>query len=473
MTIEELLISLAKERPNGVSFDVTAMRLLKQKIPLEDSQVDDLKAEMFQIEDGRWFSRVMIANDETRLAFEEQASAWLAKHGYFSVDRLFECFGCVFRHISTTEDCAAFLRHLGFLVVLWGKGGYFCSQPSPDLEESLMATSKTVAERLEEAGGTWALHEIEEALPHLTVEALENIREQFLPEVHAAEVGGIPCWRNVEAIPLPENFAEKLTTVVNTLVDLKEKVSVTNLEFALNLCYRKRFREEYDLLDNGSFMRVCAKHYQGGSDVFPNAKKSRTRANDLSVPDKYVRGPNTRFCNLGVSIGTKLIFAKDSNITCIVKDSFNQVEYAGKAWSISSLASHLLNVSPANGFYHFICDGERLWARRLRLAREGKLIEVQADETEPLTTELKTKTEIIGSDGHPISLATWKLFKRAGTNPRVVEWARRIESGESAEQIAHESGHSVSTVNAYIARLHCYFAVCENAVVMQKDGANV
>jgi len=473
MTIEKLLISLVRERPNGVSFDVTAMRLLKQKIPLEDSQVEELKAKMIQLEDGRWFSLEMISNAETRLAFVEHASDWLTKYSCFSVNRLFELFVGVFRNINTPEACAVFLRHLGFMVVFVGKGGYLCFLGTLSLDETLAATSKIVSKRLEEAGGTLALHEIEEALPHLTAEALETIRKQFLPEVHAAEVGGIPCWRSVEAIPLPEHFAEKLTNVVNTLVELKEKVSIANLEFALNLCYRIRFREEYDLLDNGAFMRVCAKHYKGGSDVFPNARKSRILANDLSAPDKHVRGPNTRFCNLGVSIGTKLTFAKDSHITCIVKDSFNQVEYAGKVWSISSLASHLLNVSPANGFYHFICDGERLWDRRLRLAREGKLSEVQVNETEPLTTELKTKTEIIGSDGHPISLATWKLFKRAGTNPRVVEWARRIESGESAEQIAHESGHSVSTVNAYIARLHCYFAVCENAVVMQKDGANV
>lgn len=461
MTIEELLTSLAKERPNGVSFDVTSVRLLKQKIPLEDSQVDELKAKMFQLEDGRWYSLMMIANDEPRQALEQQALDWLAKYGCFSVDRLLEDFGCVLRHVNTTEACATFLRHLGFMVVLWEKGCYFCSKHSPSLANSLMAISETVNKRLLDEGGTWALHEIEEALPHVTVEALEIIRKQFLPEVHAAEVGGIPCWRHVEAIPLPEDFGEKLTTVVDTLVELKEKVSVANLEFAINLCYRMRFREEYDLLDNSAFMRVCEKHYRGGNDVFPNAKKFRTRTNDFSISDKRVRSPNTRFCNLGVSVGTELVFAKDSHITCIVKDCYNQVEYDGKIWSISSLASHLLNVSPANGFYHFIYDGETLWERRLRLEREGKFGEVQTNETARQTTELQTKTEIIGSDGRPLSLATWKLFRKAGTNPRIVEWARRIESGESAEQIARESGHSVSTVNEYIARLRCYFAVCE------------
>ena len=61
----------------------------------------------------------------------------------------------------------------------------------------------------------------------------------------------MPCWRSAEAIPLPEDFAEKVTTVVDTLVALEEKVSAANLEFALNLFYCIRFREEYALLDNG------------------------------------------------------------------------------------------------------------------------------------------------------------------------------------------------------------------------------
>ena len=114
-----------------------------------------------------------------------------------------------------------------------------------ELEGGAGEFAETIAERLEEAGGTLTLNEIEEAMPHLTAEALESIRVQFLPDVHRAEIGGVPCWRSAEAIPLPEDFAEKLTTAVDTLVALEEKVSAANLEFALNLFYRIRFREEY------------------------------------------------------------------------------------------------------------------------------------------------------------------------------------------------------------------------------------
>lgn len=372
MTTAELLAALARECPNGVSFDPMAVRLLRQKAPFEDWQIEALKATMFQLGSGLWFSREMISDDESWLEFEGQAKEWLKDHGCFSVERLSRGFHSVFRHIATPEDCAAFLRHLGFTVAVWRKGGYFCSQPPPSLDDSLAAISETIAEWLEEVDGTLPFHEIEQAMLHLTAEALESIRAQFLPEVHVAEVGRVPCWCSTEAIHLPEDFSEKLTTIIDTLVVLKEKVSATKLEFALNLFYRIRLREQYSLLDNDTFMRVCAKHYQGGNDVFPNTKKPRVRANDRFVPGRRVRSPNTRFGSLGVPIGAELVFIKDSHITCTVLDDANQVEYGGKAFAISALVMNLLGWSAVNGFSYFSYEGEILFDRRLRLQREGK-----------------------------------------------------------------------------------------------------
>lgn len=369
MTNADLLAALALECPSGVSFDPMALRLLRQKVPLEDWQIEDLKAEMIQLGGGLWFSREMISDDERRSAFEGRAMEWVIEHGCFSVERLFRDFCGVFRHIASPEDCVAYLMHIGFTVAVWGKGGYFCSQPPPSQDDSLAAISETIAGRLEEADGTLTFHEIEQAMPHLTAEALEGIRVRFLPEVHEAEVGGVPCWCNAEAIPLPEDFSEKLTTAVDTLVALEERMSATNLEFALNLFYRIRFRKEYALPDDVIFMRVCAKHYQGGNDVFPSTKKTSVKANGGSMPG---RRPNTRFHNLGVPIGTELVFTKDSHITCTVLNDSNQVEYGGKAWIISSLASDLLDVSTVNGFCYFVYEGETLWERRLRLEQEGK-----------------------------------------------------------------------------------------------------
>lgn len=473
MTAVELLAAVTRECPNGVSFDPMAVRLLRQKVPFEDWQIEDLKAAMFQLGSGLWFSREMISDDESRLAFDGRAMEWLMEYGCFSVERLFRDYCGVFRHIATSEDCAAFLRHLGYTVVVWGKGGYFCSHPPPSLSDSLAAISETIAGWLEEADGTLTFHEMEQAMPHLTDEALASIRVHFLPEVHEAEVGGVPCWCFTEAIHLPEDFAEKLTTAVDTLVALDEKVSAKKLEFALNLFYRTRVREEYALQNDDTFMRICAKHYQGRNDVFSRNKKTSVIANELSVPGRRVRNPNTRFHNLGVPIGAELVFTKDRHISCVVLDDSNQVEYAGKAWSISTLAIHLLKVSSVNGFCYFSYEGEVLSARRMRLGQAGKQDEYRAAEMLTPTEVQVAKDKIIGLEGRPLSPSTWRGFRADGTNPRVAVWARRVENGESVEQIAHESGYAVSTMKVMISNFHLYFKVCRLNGIVPDGGAYV
>jgi hypothetical protein len=250
------------------------------------------------------------------------------------------------------------------------------------------------------------------------------------------------------------------------------------------LLYRIRFRNEYALMDKDAFMRVCAKHYQGMNNVFPNRKKSRAKAddvlakilgeeaNDRSVPGMRVRSPNTRFCNLGVPVGAELVFTKDRHISCVVLDDSNHVSYVGKAWAISALAIHLLGVSSANGFCHFSYEGEILWDRRLRLEREGKQDGYQAEEMPPSNVQ-KAEGKIIGLEGRPLSPSTWRGFCADGTNPRVAVWARRVENGESVEQIARESGYAVSTMKVMISNFHLYFKVCRRNGIVPESYADV
>ncbi len=472
MTTADLLAALAKECPNGVSFNPMAVRLLKRKLSFEDLQVRNLQANMFQLENGLWFSIEMISNDDTRLALRGQARTWLMEHGYFSVEQLFNNFYSVLSNLTTPEDFATFLRHLGFTVVEGKKGDLFCLHSSTSLDECLMKTSRAISKQLDEVGGTLIFNEIAMAMPHLTTEALENIRTQFLLVVYAVEVGGVPCWCSTEAIPLPEDFSEQLTTIVDTLIVLDEKVSIAKLEFALNLFYRTRFRKEYALLDKNTFMRVCAKYYRGGNDVFLNETKFHMGVNDWSMSGKRQRRPNTQFRNLGISVGAKLVYTIDPQISCIVLDEINQVEFAGKAWSISALAIHLLGVSSVNGFCYFSYDGEVLWDRRSRLERADKHIEYQVTET-PFAKVRKTEREIIGLKGRALSPMTWRAFRSAGISSRVAEWARRIADGESVAKIARECGIAAVTVKLCVANRRRYFDVCYKNGIVPEGGRDV
>lgn len=461
MTTAGLLTALALECPNGISFEPMALRLLRHKVFLEDWQIKDLKTVMFQAKNGLWFSRSMILNNDSLLTFEKQIKKWLTDYGYFSITRLVEDFRAIFRHISTSEDCANFIRYLGFEIAIWGKECYFCTLPSLKLEDALVELSALITERLEEAGGALALQEILKTIPHMTLEIAENIRMHFLPEVHKVEIGGMPCWCNTETLPLPDDFGEKLTSIVATLNELKEKVSVAKLEFSLNLFYRIRFREEYALLDNDTFMHICNKHYHGGNTIFKSARKKRAR------------NPNTRFCDLGVPIGAELVFTRDSEIICTVSNDCNKVKYNGNIWAISTLATYLLGGVSANGFSLFSYKGETLWERRLRLEQENTKKSKQTVEILHPQKAQEEKSKIIGLSGKVLSRSTWQAFKRDGTNPRVAEWAYRAEKGESMEQIAWDTGYAVPTLKGMISNYRLYFKVCELNGIEPSGGTDV
>ena len=497
MTTTEILEVLAKECPNGVSFDPMAVRLLRQKVPFEDWQIEDLKAEMFQFGRGLWLSREMVSDDETRLAFCEQATAWLMDHGCFSVERLLKSFCGVFHHIATPEDCAAFLRLLGCTIAVWGKGGCFCFQPLQSLDKSLAAISETITGLLEEADGTLTVHEIEQAMPNLSAEALECIRAQFLPEVHATEIGEVACWCSTEAIYLPEDFSEKLSTAADTLVELEEKVSVANLEFALNLLYRIRFRKEYALPDNDTFMRVCAKHYQGGNDVFPNTKKSRVKANDRSMPGRRLRSPNSNLshvmdeyiarvqaesninfqykCNaseitmLSAPNTFYLQMRKTKNPRLVITGNIfkNNFDFIKEVIGREEAGKRVDEKSYDCGYWDLVSPIESAAIIKALLDK------YQVEEIPPPTKVQETKSEIIGSEGRPLSPSTWRLFRSVGPNPRVAEWTRRVENGESVENIASGSGLQASTVKQYIIIRRRYFDICQKNNIVPEGGAIV
>lgn len=469
MNTADLLNSLALECPNGVSFEPLAVRLLRKKIPLDSRQIEDLKATMFQLGSGLWFSHAMILKDDFLFDLKKRAIDWLTEYGCFSVAQLFEEFRTTLRHIETLNDCAVFLQHLEFKVSTLAGGEYFCIASPDGLGDALAAIAKQINSWLEEVDGTLTFQEILQRIPNLSAKALEILRTQFLPEVHKVEIGGVTCWCNAEAIALPDDFSEKITSIAETLDAIKEKISISKLEFALNLFYRTRFREEYSLLDNDTFMRVCAMNYKGENNIFPNFNNRHTQINDSSVLTKRVRAPNTRFGNLGIPIGSELVFVKDNSITCTVLDDVNHVEYAGNSWIISTLAMHLLDVSPANGFCFFSYNGEILWDRRLRLERE----EIQFSEETSIREDQGANEEIIGLSGKAILASTWQSFKRDGTDPRVEDWVQRVEKGETLEQIANESEYALPTVKVMISNYRLYYKVCKLNGIAPEGARNV
>ncbi len=118
-------------------------------------------------------------------------------------------------------------------------------------------------------------------------------------------------------------------------------------------------------------------------------------------------------------------------------------------------------------------EGETLWERRLRLDQQADPDVQQIEDVPPLVADQRAEGDIIGLGGRPLSAATWRAFRNAGTNPRVAEWARRVENGESVKAIARDSGYSASTVRVQIGDRRRYFKVCEINRIVPEGGVNV
>lgn len=76
------------------------------------------------------------------------------------------------------------------------------------------------------------------------------------------------------------------------------------------------------------------------------------------------RLPNTTFEMVGIPIGSKILFDNDATKVAIVKDSLNKVEYNGKVYTLSQLASELGGGGRVSGSWNFFYNGKRIWGMR-------------------------------------------------------------------------------------------------------------
>lgn len=85
------------------------------------------------------------------------------------------------------------------------------------------------------------------------------------------------------------------------------------------------------------------------------------------------RLPNFRFDALGIPIGAVLTFSGKPEVTAIVKDGKNAVEFEGKTTTLSEAATKILGTTYAvNGALYWEYDGETIDVIRKRKAQEAK-----------------------------------------------------------------------------------------------------
>ncbi len=76
------------------------------------------------------------------------------------------------------------------------------------------------------------------------------------------------------------------------------------------------------------------------------------------------RMPNTTFEMVGIPVGDTIFFENSPLKPATVKDNINKVEYKGKTYTLSQLASVLGGGGRISGSWNFFYNGKRIWELR-------------------------------------------------------------------------------------------------------------
>ncbi len=175
---------------------------------------------------------------------------------------------------------------------------------------------------------------------------------------------------------LPDPFhCYAVYKVKKRLEDLRLHSLIDTLDPSLRHAKNREFYEmdcekAYDILSaiaqiNGNEEQLIKNPF---SDSYFDTQFTKVSENtDIVQTEKSPKKGRMKFSMLNIPIGSTLVFVRDTNITCTTKDNNNKIEYNGQIYTMSKLASELLNLTSAQGGLYFMYNGEVLTDIRNRL----------------------------------------------------------------------------------------------------------
>ena len=176
---------------------------------------------------------------------------------------------------------------------------------------------------------------------------------------------------------LPDPFhCYAVYKVKKRLEDLRLHSLIDTLDPSLRHAKNREFYEmdcekAYDILSaiaqiNGNEEQLIKNPF---SDSYFDTQFTKVSENtDIVQTEKSPKKGRLKFSMIGIPVGSTLVFVKDTTITCITRNDDNKIEYKGKIYTMSKLATELLKVKfPVQGGLYFMYNGEVLTDIRNRL----------------------------------------------------------------------------------------------------------
>lgn len=160
-----------------------------------------------------------------------------------------------------------------------------------------------------------------------------------------------------------DDFPEEIEHCVHDLIDeIDPELRATEVNE-----YGKKRKREFFQVDPDTAFRVLEKVAKISRNSVLPEKPTRT-AIEKEEEDLAKRRRVISFAELGIPVGSELIYVNNEKIKCKVVDEKRTVSYEGKNTSLSALAQKLSNSEyrlQGTAFWKY--EDETLWDRRLRL----------------------------------------------------------------------------------------------------------
>ena len=448
MTLNELQRALIQEYPDGVSFGHLALRLLQRKLPeATDALLEQLKAGMFRRPDEVWLFMQHVMDDEVLAEFAKFADTRSREAGYLTLHALRLRFEGRLRLLHTPADYEAFFAYF-FRNPSWRLsqevGVHALQRPHAEpLQALLERDAARVSAMVEAAGGALRNSDALAELPHLDGESLAVVMKKFAPDIHEVDLDGEQGWQRVDAIHLPDDFSDKLTRILERMLELDFKATLDSVNFALSMEYGVHFRKEHALEDDVLFRRVVEKHYKGAEKIgwrfgarFAKVKEEiEERAEKQSV--RIEPKPSQIIGQSGKALSAH-------TWDCYVRNwnDPRRLEIAHlKAQGVSSA-----EIAKRYNLTKGTIDGWILWTHHNmpKILELNGMTEADLDVTPSrrrVGLSERMQSEIMGLEGKPLQAHVWKEFKKRYKHPLREEMVKMVAEGMTVAEIAKKVGY--------------------------------
>ncbi len=268
-----LIEALTKNYPSGFRFETTYINLLSNEsgIRIDECLLATLKQIMFHRDDDIFFLLDQATDEDTRKEIIEFSDAFLQKYGCFEISEFykqyqerinpacirnaydFECFyeqiaGGQVRCVRAPQVGNRIARHVnrnmrtifdevaGEIVAII-KNKYYGSCTEDDLHKEFCAFSKDLLSKI--------------------------IKNFVANELVRVEINGSICYQSFEALGLPEDFSDILSTTLERLNEIGLEPSQEVLHTAISLDLGVNLKSELSLPDWDTYRRLIATYYKG------------------------------------------------------------------------------------------------------------------------------------------------------------------------------------------------------------------